>query len=172
MQHEKQTRRKSSLYIPHLGTGAISGGDGGGPQTPLLTFSKVDWAVVAQKAGYKDARTASTRYGQIMKKLTGVSAGKAMSGTSTTPSSPVAIKKTNGQAKKTIGSGTNGNASKVVKSRAPAAKKRKFEDSERDDEDESRHYGGFGGGYESYGNGLKVEEERDDYVDAYENAEG
>lgn len=47
---------------------------------------QVDWSVVATKCGYKDAKTASTRYGQIMKKLTGVSAGKAMSSTVSTTS--------------------------------------------------------------------------------------
>lgn len=104
-----------------------------------LTQSQVDWAVVATKAGYKDAKTANTRYGQIMKKLTGVSAGKAMSGISSAPTSPV--KKTTGAPKKVVGSGTNKNASKVTKSRPPQKKIKVDVGAERPSDEEEEEDG-------------------------------
>ena len=133
--------------------------------TSTLKYIQVDWSIVAQKSGYKDAKTAATRYGQIMKKLTGVSAGRAMSGaTSANPDSPV--KKTNGTPKKIVGSGTNGNAMKITKSRAP--KKRKPESLDSNEE----MYEAIINHYErDYGGEYKQEEREETLADLLEGAE-
>ena len=94
----------------------------------MLTSSpQVDWDVVAQKAGYSNAVTARTRFGQIKKKLgfnpdalaPPAGAGKA----------PRAKKA------KTNGSGTNTNATKVTK-RSPAKGGRKKSDAMEADGEE------------------------------------
>lgn len=107
-----------------------------------------------------------------MKKLTGVSAGKAMSGSATGSSKPsTPTKKMTGTPKKAIGSGTNGNAMKVTKARASKKdlKVGKFDEDEEDERfermmDEMARDGEIVGG-------VKKEVEREVFVDAEENVE-
>ncbi|RDL34002.1 uncharacterized protein BP5553_08370 [Venustampulla echinocandica] len=86
---------------------------------------EVDWEVVADLAGYNNAGTARTRFGQIKKKLS------ALSGTpSNTPKAPRSSTKQKGGE---LGSGSNITPTKVTKKRGKKTKVEVKEDSDTDD---------------------------------------
>jgi hypothetical protein len=88
----------------------------------LTSLPQVDWEVVAQKSGFSNGKTASTRFGQIKKKWSAMSSD--IDTTSSTTPSPKTPKSTTSKENKTMaGSGTNTTPSKVTK-KSPAVRGR------------------------------------------------